>query len=83
MIEEEGSRLGGKEQTMSVSAKAIEQLSRGNPRYWLDEKAKQLAEANVHLHSVSGIQELGQVQGRAAALQEMVKEFELAGFTPG
>lgn len=67
---------------MSVSEKALEQLSRGNPLYWLEEKAVELADANLHLHSVTGIQELGQVQGRAAMLQEILYEFELAGLRP-
>jgi hypothetical protein len=68
---------------MSVNVRAIEQLSLGNPVPYAEEKQKQLDEANVHLHSVTGIQELGQVQGRAAALKEMLEEFGKAGIRPG
>lgn len=68
---------------MSVSARTIEQLKRGNPRNWLSEKRKQLDATNLNLHSAEGLQAIGQVQGRAAALQEIIDEFEQAGIRPG
>lgn len=66
----------------AAPTRAIEQLARHNPGPYLLHKQQQLDEVNVNLHSVEGTQLIGQAQGRAAALKEMVDEFERAGFEP-
>ncbi len=59
--------------------RALEQLRSGNALDYLAHKQKQLDETNLLLHSVVGEQALGQAQGRAAALQELLGEYRTAG----
>ncbi len=65
-----------------ITERTMEQLKRGNLSPYAAVLKDRLEAANRNLHGACGLQEVGRVQGRAGALQEILDELERAGVKP-